>query len=179
MRKKGINYFPNSEHVGDIEEIHYLYGEDVSDVINRIKSLSGNDYNASMREISKYASYFEWKDHEGSFSAEQEHDLGYGLCRDTNGILLPSVINGVLGNKGYKSWGRILVGPYRAHAVTIIKKPNNRYDLMNYNNFYSLDAKTEKEAIDKIYLGAYAYDGGKYSETAQRVINALEESVWK
>jgi len=71
------------------------------------------------------------------------------------------------------------MGPYVGHALTIIKKPNKKYDVMNYDDVYFLDAETEREAIDSVYPGAYAYDGGKYSETSQRVINALEESVWR
>jgi len=166
--------------VGDVATIHGIYGEDVSDVVNYIKSRT-NDYSSVMSEVSKYASYFRWKedDHDGTFTAEQEHDLGYGVCKDTNGKLLPTVINGVLGSKGYQSWGKVLFGPYVGHAITIIKKPNKRYDVINYDDVHFLDAETEREAIDKVYPGAYAYDGGKYSETSQRVINALEESVWK
>jgi len=159
-------------------KIHDDWGEDVSDAVRTIKGNS-TDYNSSMQEISKYASYFRWVDHEGTFTAEQEHDLGYGVCRDTNGKLLPTVINGVLGSKRYQSWGKALMGPYVGHALTIIKKPNKKYDVMNYDDVYFLDAETEREAIDSVYPGAYAYDGGKYSETSQRVINALEESVWR
>jgi hypothetical protein len=159
-------------------KIHDDWGEDVSDAVRTIKGNS-TDYNSSMQEISKYASYFRWVDHEGTFTAEQEHDLGYGVCRDTNGKLLPTVINGVLGSKRYQSWGKALMGPYVGHALTIIKKPNKKYDVMNYDDVYFLDAETEREAIDSVYPGAYAYDGGKYSETSQRVINDLEESVWR
>ena len=165
-----------------VNAIYNEWGENVSDrdgVIERIISRTGGNYNSSMQEISKYASYFEYQEHEGIFSAEQEHDLGYGVCRDTNGKLLPTVINGVLGSKGYKSWGKALMGPYVGHALTIIKKPNGKYDVMEYDDVHFLDAKTEQEAIDKVFPGAYAYDGGKYSETSQRVINALEESVWR
>jgi len=170
-----------STGVGNVAVIHGIYGEDVSDVVNYIKSKAGSDYGSVMSEVSKYASYFQWKEdnHVGTFSAEQEHDLGYGVCRDTNGKLLPTVINGVLGSKRYQSWGKALMGPYVGHAITIIKKPNGKYDVINYDDVYFLDAETEREAIDKVYPGAYAYDGGKYSETSQRVINALEESVWK
>ncbi len=162
--------------VGNVSEIHRIYGEDVSDAVNYMKNVTGN-YKSAMSEISRYASYFSYKKHEGTFTSEQEHDLGYGVCRDTNGILLPTVINGVLENQGYKSWGRGFTGPYVEHALTIIRKPNGRYDAMNYDNVYFLDAKTEREAIDKVYPGACIYDGGEYSETAQRVINALEESI--
>jgi hypothetical protein len=164
----------------DSTKIHEDWGEDVSNVISKIRPYS-SDYNSAMKEISRYASYFSYDsdDHPGTYTAEQEHDIGSGVCRDTNGVLLPTVINGVLESKGYKSWGRVLFGPYVGHAVTIIKKPNKRYDVMNYDDVYFLDAKTEQEAIDSIYPGAYAYDGGKYSETAQRVINALEESIWR
>ena len=84
-----------------------------------------------------------------------------------------------MGSKRYQSWGKALFGPSVGHAITIIKKPNGKYDVIKYDGVYFLDAETEREAIDKVYPGAYAYDGGKYSETSQRVINALEESVWK
>jgi hypothetical protein len=162
----------------DSTRIHDDWGENVSDVINKIKSKTGN-YNSAMQEISRYVSYFDYIDHEGTYTAEQEHDLGSGVCRDTNGVLLPTVINGVLGSRGYKSWGEVLFGSYIGHAITIIQKPNNRYDIMDYNRVYYLDAKTEQEAIDRVYPGAYAYDGGKYSTSSERVINALEESVWR
>ena len=165
-------------HSHDSTKIHNDWGEDVSDAVRTINDNS-TDYTSAMQQISKYASYFLWIDHEGTFTAEQEHDLGYGVCRDTNGILLPTVINGVLGSQGYKSWGKTLMGPYVGHALTIIKKPNGKYDIMEYDDVHFLDAKTEQEAIDRVYPGAYAYDGGTYSETSQRVINALEESVWK
>jgi len=168
-------YSSEGDHSGIIPG---FYGENISNVVNYIKSNS-TDYKSAMQEISEYASYFKYREHVGTFSAEKEHDEGYGVCRDTNGILLPTVINGVLGSQGYKSWGKGFFGPYIGHALTIIKKPNNRYDIMDYENVYFLDAKTEQEAIDKVYPGAHAYDGGKYSETSQRVINALEESVWK
>ena len=167
-----INHYDNAKLILD------SYGPNISNVVNYIKSNS-TDYKSAMQEISEYASYFKYREHMGTFSAEKEHDEGYGVCRDTNGILLPTVINGVLGSQGYKSWGKGFFGPYIGHALTIIKKPNNRYDIMDYENVYFLDAKTEQEAIDKVYPGAHAYDGGKYSETSQRVINALEESVWK
>ncbi len=161
-----------------VETIHEIYGEDVSNAVDYIRSNSA-DYNSAIQQVSKYASYFAYRNHEGTYTAEQEHDLGEGVCRDTNGVLLPTVINGVLGSEGYRSWGKSLWGPYIGHTLTIIKKPNRKYDVMNYDNIYFLDAKTEQEAIDRVYPGAHAYDGGTYSETSQRVIKALEESVWK
>ena len=164
---------------GNVERIHNIYGENVSDVINYIKSRSGGNYYVAMAELSKYASYFRWKDYKGTFSPEKTHDTGYGVCRDTNGRLYPTVINGVLQSQGYKSWGRELWGPYIGHALTIIKKPNNRYDLMDYENIYFLNAKTEWEAVEEAYPGIHAYGGGEHSESAQRVIDALEESVWR
>jgi len=178
------NIYPSNPSigVGNVAVIHGIYGEDISDVVSYIKSRAGSDYSSVMSEVSKYASYFEWIDdnHNGTYTAEQEHDLGYGVCRDTNGKLLPTVINGILGSKGYKSWGKALFGPYVGHVLTIIKKPNGRYDIMNYKGVYlNLNAETEQKAIDRAYPGAYAYDGGQFSETSQRVIKALEESVWK
>jgi len=171
-------YLPIQDKV-NLTAIHNIYGEDISGVIDYVKSRVSGNYNSAMKEISEYAYYFPWRNHAGVFTAEEEHDVGYGACMDTNGMLLPVIINGVLGDLGYRSWGRGFSGPYLGHVLTIIKKPNNRYDIMNYNNFYSLNAKTEQEAIDRVYPGIYIYDGGKYSETSERVIDTLEESVWR
>ncbi len=171
-------YLFDGGSLGDVSLIHSIYGNDVSDVIKYIKNKS-TDYISAITEIARYASYFKWENHTGTFTAEQEHDLGYGVCRDTNGNLLPAVINGVLGDKGYKSWGTGFHGPYLAHDIIVIQKPDGRIDLMDYNFPYFIDAKTTEEAIDIVYPGLSIYDGGRYSETSQRIISALEESVWK
>jgi len=172
-----IGWEPNFP--GDVQSLHAEWGNTLQDAIAKIKADSRGDYHTAINEIAKLESHILYQNHEGTFTASEEYNTGYGVCRDTNGQLLPALINGSLGNKGYSAWGRNLDGSYLMHDVTVIQKPNGKYDLMQYNIYYETNADTEVKAIDSVFPGAYIIGGGQYSPAAQAVIDALQESVWK
>lgn len=166
---------------GDVNTIHSVWGNTLQDAIAKIKSDSHGDYHTAINLIERFESYFAYgnPEHNGTLTAPQEYNTGNGVCRDTNGQLLPTVINGVLGNEGYSAWGISILGSYLSHEVTIIKKPNGRYDLMQYNLFYETNAKTVVDAIDAVFPGFYMIGGGRVSPAAQEVLDAVYEGVWK
>jgi hypothetical protein len=163
---------------GDVSLIHAVWGEDVSDAIAKIRAETSG-YLDGMQKIMNYLSYFNKKDHIGTFSPDKQHDAGYGVCRDTMGNLAPAMVNGVLYDRGVKkASGQALAGPYLEHTVTVIEKENGECDAVNYEDgWVPLNADTYWDAIEELFPGAYMYEL-KYSHTSREVIDAVEKPLY-
>ena len=131
----------------------------------------------SEQDLSNLASYFVWKDHDGTFTAKEEYEIyGYGTCRDTNGNLLTYIEEKAF---DYKNVYAVAIrGPFVSHVITIIEKQNSKFDLRQYSDYYEIDAPTAQAAIDKIFPGAYIFDDGTVSTAVSTIRNAVENPLY-
>ncbi len=150
---------------GNTDLIRSVWGENLEQVVSKIKNY---------QDLCNYISYIKQIEHPGIFTAEETHEKGYGQCSDINGRLIPYIISRALGDE---AWGFGFTGPYIAHAVTIIKDRNGKYDLMDYYNYYNLDADTEWEAVQKVYPGFNTNERGEATFSTQTIIDSLEERM--
>ncbi len=155
-----------------LEIIHDTWGATIEDVIPKITS----NYN-----LIDYLRNFQWKDHEGTYSAKDVHEeKGYVACRDSSGELIPFFIENSLRGE---AWGLDFWGPYVAHQTAIVKD-GERYDVMEQSDrnsrasYYDTDARTEIEALMVVHPGFYITSRGEVTPPVAEIRNAVEEVVW-
>lgn len=143
------------------------FGPTLNDAISKIHS---------EQDLSRLESYFVQKDHDGTFSAEEEYNLGYGVCRDTNGNLMPYIESKAF---NYKSVRPVtLRGAYVSHVVVLIETKDSKFDIRNYDQFYSINAPTAKDAVNQVFPGEYIGDDGTRTTAVTAVNNAVERPLY-
>jgi hypothetical protein len=143
------------------------FGATLNDAVSNIHS---------EQDLSNLESYIVWKDHDGTFSAEEEYKRGYGVCRDTNGNLMPYIESRAF---DYKSVRPItLRGAYVSHVITLIETKDSKFDIRNYDQFYSINAPTPKDAVNQVFPGEYIEDDGTRTTAVTAVNNAVEKPLY-
>ncbi len=152
----------------DLTSLHGAFGNTLEQAVTNIHS---------RQDLSRLLSYIPWSEHNGTFSAREEYEQrGYGVCRDTNGNLIPYFEKTVFGNEAF---GVSIRGAFLAHEVTIVKdKATGKYNLWDYQSYYNLNADSPEIAVQKVYPGAWMYGDGTVSSTVSTVRNAVERQLY-
>jgi hypothetical protein len=161
-------YSLDSDPHSNLVPLHSRFGNTLEEAVSNVHS---------EQDLSNLASYFVWKDHDGTFTAKEEYEIyGYGTCRDTNGNLLTYIEEKAF---DYKNVYAVAIrGPFVSHVITIIEKQNSKFDLRQYSDYYEIDAPTAQAAIDKIFPGAYIFDDGTVSTAVSTIRNAVENPLY-
>jgi hypothetical protein len=148
--------------------LHAQFGSTLEEAVSNVHS---------EQDLSRLASLITWTDHDGTYSAKQEYEqTGSGVCRDTNGNLLPYIEARAFNYRNVRSV--VLRGGFISHAVVAIETKDGKFDLRNYDQFYELNAPTAQAAVDAVFPGSYIYDDGTTSTSVQTVRNAVERPLY-
>jgi hypothetical protein len=176
---KTRNAFMTSQGVGQpnityssspsLSALHGQFGNTLEEAVSNVHS---------EQDLSKLASLITWgPDHDGTYSARQEYEqTGSGVCRDTNGNLLPYIESRAFNYRNVYSI--VLRGAFISHAIVAIETKDGKFDLRNYDQFYELNAPTAQAAVDAVFPGSYIYDDGTTSTSVQTVRDAVERPLY-
>lgn len=153
----------------DANSLHALWGANtLEEIVTKIHS---------EQDLSNIISSIPFKEHDGTFSAREEWEkYGYGVCRDTNGNLIPYLEKKAFNYKAVYSvtlWGTI-----PAHDVAVILKQNGKYDLRDFERYYSLDADSAEKAVESVYSGAWIYGNAEVSSSVNAVRKSVESKIF-
>ncbi len=158
-------HYPDSP---DLAALHAQFGDTLEEAISKIHS---------EQDLSRLISCISQKDHDGTFSAQEEYEIyGYGVCRDINGNLSPYIESRAFNYKNVYAVG--LRGPFIAHAVVVIETQQGKFNLRNYADYYILNAPTAQAAVDSVFPGDYIYGDGTVSSSVSSVRTAVESPIY-
>lgn len=153
-------------------ELHSLFGPTLEDAVAYVKT-------HGEQGLSDLIAHIKYYDHDGTFSAKEEYEKGYGVCRDTNGNLIPYIESRAFNYR--QVYAVILIGSFINHATTIIQDETGKFDIRDYQYYYDLNADTPQKAVDAVYPGAYIYGDGSVAGSVSKVRGAVERPLydWK